>query len=316
MVSNPRTLVLSLVLTAVALLGFSTPSFAQDNENVLAQLSGTSEMTVERSKWGVSYFNFSSSDMAGMNRGGASWSIYQYLSLNYYLDYNQKISLRPTFITNTAGYDAGGNAKQLQTQAHDFALTYSNYSLASFPGEWDLSGTFYLYAPTSQSAQDKRWAAHVASWLIFTKVLDRNWALTYNMKPHYWFNTQKAYRKTSTRTFPDGGSSTRIFAENNQMAELTHYLELSRYWNRIFTPQLAVGFTHEWYTDSDQADSRPAVQEYLTVQPSTWIFVNRKLKFIAGVSNQVNIRDRRGEPFRLFREEDNQYYIMTFWSLM
>lgn len=311
---NPVVRLLSFA-ALIAALAAPLTAHAQDNEYIFNTTGQMSDLGL--SKWGLSYFNFSSAEMEYANRGGASAYIYQYLSFNYKFAPDQRFAIRPAFGTETAGvYDNFGNTRPMSTKLSDLHVTYSNYNIASFPGEFDLSGTFYLYAPTSESSQEKKWAARVRSWMILKKTLDRNWTVTYNAKPEYFFNTQKAYRSERVNVDPAGQTFTTIRANNNKMAEYDHYLEISRYANKYFTPQLSVGWVYEWYHDSNEADSRDLVSESFKIAPSTWINVNRQLRFIVGVENQVNIRRPTNGEFRLFREQDNQYYLMTFWTIM
>ncbi|MFN7728264.1 MAG: hypothetical protein ACK5P7_03835 [Bdellovibrio sp.] len=303
------------LITLAALLSASFTAKAQDNEYLFSSANQMSDLGL--SKWGLSYFNFSSGDMEYVNRGGGSAYIYQYLSFNYKFAPDQRFAIRPAFGTETAGvYDNFGNTRPMSTKLSDLHVTYSNYNLASFPNEFDLSGTFYLYAPTSESAQKKKWAARIRSWLILKRTINRNWTVTYNAKPEYFFNTQKAYRNERENTDPAGQKFLSVRADNNKLGELDHYIEVSRYANKWFTPQLSVGWVYEWYQDSKEADSRDLVSETFKIAPSTWINVNRQLRFIVGVENQVNIRRPSEGQFRLFREQDNQYYLMTFWTIL
>lgn len=305
---------LSTVLTSAFLAVFPCIVQAQDNAHILDAIEGVSPDS--DSTWGLSYFNLTAANLPLVNRGGASWNIYQYLSFNYKFDGGkQRFGIRPTFITQTAGVvNSFGDTVPMETRIHDFHLTYSNYEMGTMPGDWDVSGTFYLYFPTSKSSQDKKWATHVSSWMIFDRAINRDWNITWNFKPHYWFNTQKAYRSEKTTTSPNGSSFTRVYANNNQTAEVTQYFEISRYFNSIFTPQLSIGTQHEWYSDSNEANSNPAVTDALIVAPSTWIEVNRKLRFIFQIENQIDIRTPK-QDFQLFRESELQYLIFTFWTI-
>lgn len=267
--------------------------------------------------WGMSYFNFTSGEVEYVNRGGGSWNIYQYVSLNRKLSPSSKFSVRPAFNSQTAGvYDNYGNTRPMKTELSDFHVSYADYELASFPGDWELSGMFYAYLPTSESSQAKKWALRLRSWMILEKPLNRYWSIGYNAKPEYFFNTQRAYRNEKTNLSPDGREFKSVRADNNKLAKLDHYVQISRYVNRTITPQLDLGFTHEWYETSAEADSRALVSDKFKIAPNAEIQVNRQLRFIVGLENSIDVRDRRGKPFKLFQEEDNQYYLMTFWTIL
>lgn len=293
----------------VALLGILSV------QSVFAQTSGTSSSSSSSllgGDWSSSYFNFTVAGKDAVDHGVGSWNIYQYVALLYRIDENQKVSFRPAFNTQTSGQDQFGNSKENKTTLADFHITYSNYTLANFPGEWDLSGTFYIYWPTSDSSQQKKWLSRVQAWLIFDKKFDRDWSMTYNVKPDYYFHTQQAFRNETV--YPDGGRS--VKSDNNQIGKLDHYVSFSRYVNKIFTPQLDIGLSHEWYYTSEEASSKPSVAEYFKIAPNSWIMLSKRVKFIAGIENRIDLRDRRGEDFQLFRDKETSYYLMSFISLM
>lgn len=269
------------------------------------------------SPWGLSYYNFGSVNSDVANYGGASWSVYQYFSLNYKMNKDERFTVRAPFTTKTSGFGSDGQNQQMSTTAGEFQGTYSNYSLAKLPGDWNLSGTFYGYLPTSESAQEKRWAARVSSWLIFEKKINSDWTITYNAKPDYYFNTQKAYRAERPQ-FNRATGETTIVAKyyNNMIGKYDQYFELSRRINDTFTPFVASGVIHEWYYPSDQTKSGDSLVETFKVAPGTWINVNQQLRFIVAAEDRINLRDRRGGDARLFRDNETQYYFMTFWTIL
>ena len=268
------------------------------------------------SNWAVSYFNFSSTDVGAVKAGGNSWNIYQYLAWNRRLGPDQRLSLRAAFDTQTAGFANGGDqVRQMDTKLGDAHFTYSDYSLAHFQGEWDLSATSYLYLPTSQTSQDKRWSTRLASWLIFSNVLNRHWLLTYNMKPEYYFNTQRSYRQTGEATYPDATLPYPARAVNNMRGQLQHYVELTRYLNRYFSPQASVGFTHAEYEDSAQSNINPASVNTFDLSLSSWVTINNKLRFIVGVQDQVDLAKNAASTRSLFHDRDMEYYVMSFLSV-
>ncbi len=326
MKSNAALLTLSFVLMAAFGASAQTQSSTIDVQSSVPSSSGasyssTSEMSAEFSEftplggWGLSYFNIATADSERVNTGGASWNIYQYLSGNYKFAADQRFAVRLPFTTKTAGvYNRFGNVTPLETTLDDMHIVYNNYALASFPWEWDLSGTFYAYAPTSKRSQDKKWITRLRAWFMFQKALDRNWTVSYNIKPEYFVNSQRAYRREINDTRADGSTFTSVRAENNQQAEVQHYLEINRYWNRYFTPSLEVGFNTTWYETSDEANYSDLIREQFMISPGTWIHFSRGFRIKIGVENQHNIRTPQ-KPFALFREEDNQYKLLTFWTI-
>lgn len=312
MLIQVRNLVLVLMLLVSGLF-YSADVRAQDSDMV--SFTRVPENNSVVSNLGLSYWSLTSVGKPALIEGGASAFMYQYLSLNYRINQNERFTLRPTYIVNTAGHNKYGDSVPLTVTPHDFHMTYSNFKMAELPHDMDLSGTFYLYLPTSEAAQERRWAFGLRSWLRLEKRLDHRWSVTYNMKPKFWALTQNAYRSSFERTRPNGDTYMDTRANANQVAEYEHYLEFARYYNKYLTPKFEVGMVHEWYANSDYASRRSSVDESLRFSFGSWINVNRQLRFIASVQNTVNIRDRY-KPFGFFRSDDTEFVLMTFLTLL
>lgn len=306
-----RTLIQLMGLVVVLLMSVGVR--AQDSDMV--SFTRIPEGNSFASKLGLSYWSLTSVEKPTLLEGGASAFVYQYLSLNYRINQTERFTMRSAYLMDTAGYNKYGESIPLTIKPHDFHVTYSNFKMAELPNDMELSGTFYLHFPTSESSQDKRWAFRLASWMRLEKKLDHRWSLTYNMKPKFWALTQNSYRTSRTASRPDGSTYEDVRANVNQLAEYEHYLELSRYYNSWLTPKAEVGMIHEWYADSDMASGRTSVAESLRFSVGSWININRQLRFIASLQNTINLRDRY-KPFGLFREDETEVVVMTFLTLL
>jgi hypothetical protein len=290
-------------------------STTTNTESVSSSTQSVAPAPSDVSPWGFSYFNLAISDAQTANYGGASWNMYQYFQTAYKANRTERYTLRYAYNTQTSGFNRFGQTQESKTTAADLHATYSNFALAKFT-DWNLSGTFYAYAPTSESSIEKKWTARVSSWLIFENKLDRNWTLTYNSKPDYYFNTQKAYRSERETTLPDGTKIVSAKAQNNMIGKYDHYFEISRYLNKTFTPSANIGVVHEWYYPSEQANTKDSVVENFKLSLGSWVYVNSNLKFIVAADNRIDLRDRRGNEAQLFRESEIGYTIFTFWTIL
>jgi hypothetical protein len=265
-------------------------------------------------RWGLSYFNVTNADFNLTNYGGGnSLGIYQYFSMNYGLNSDERLSFRIPFTVVTPGvYNSAGDSRPYTTYPGDLHGTYSNYNLSQL-GPWKLSGTFYLYDPTTQNSIDKMWIARTSAWLIFENKLNDKWSVFYHNKPDFYLNTQKSYRVEKSKALPDGSVLTDAFPDANQIGKLDHYVQVSRSFGRDFSAQLDVGIVHEWYADS-QWVNRPLLVERFKFAPNINFAVAGPLRFLFGVENKIDIRSPK-KSFALFREEECSYYLMTFWTL-
>lgn len=294
---------------------------AQETSHSVNQESNSS-----RSKWGASYFNFASTEVEAAEKGTPAISTYNYLSANYKFAKDQRLSLRPAWFMSSEGVNGRGESKQSDVALGDLHLNYSNYSLGLLPGDWELSGQAKLYFPTSESAQMKKTIVYFKGELISEKPLPGGWLLQYTAKPGYWFQSQRSFRNEFQRTsYRTGLEETVVDARVNKWGELNHYFGVGKYVNSIFTPKLEVGFLHEWYYNSEQVFRSSASSNKLKIAPNTEIHVSRKLWFVFGVENQIELNDSRiaangwqnrdGQSIKLFDAPETQYYLMTFLSL-
>lgn len=293
-------------------------SLSLQSSLVFAQGSSSSSIETKKEsgpRWGLSYFNFSTSDASISNYNLASWNIYQYFSINYILNKNERFTFRPSFIVQTSGVmDNFGNSRGFTSFPSDFHMTYSNYELKRWNSDLNFSGTFYLYLPTTEFSQNKKWAARTSAWLILDNQISTKWKLSYNMKPDYYWLTQKSYRNEKVKTLANGGTSTDVYPDANMIGKLDHYAELTYSVSDNFSPGLAVGLIHEWYADSQWTTNKLNTDRF-KFSPNVFFRVHPQLAFITGVENKIDIRDPK-KSFSLFREEENQYYVMTFWTLL
>lgn len=282
------------------------------------------------SKWGASFFSLSSVMHKQIQDGAASISNYAYVGANYKLSPDERINIRPAFTVATAGYDQYGVYQKLETKIADLYLNYANYKLALLPGEWGLSGQFRIYFPTSESMQSKRTIAYLHSWMIAEKIFRHGWGVRYNFRPTYYIQSQKAYRNEYDRVNSDGSTSTFIESGANLIGKLDHYVTVGKYLNEIFTPQVEMGFIHQWSYTSDQVNRGSASRNQLKIAPGTEIHVNRSLWFILAAESAVDLNDtrsnfkdgtlrwddNRGNHIDLFRPENTQFLLFTFWSFL
>lgn len=267
--------------------------------------------------WGLSYFNLSAADASLLDDGAASWNLYQFFAFNYRFDWSRRISARVAFSTQTPGaYDSRGNVRSFDTKGNDFHIVYNDFNTAELPGEWDLSSAYYLYLPTSENSRNRRWIARVRAWYNFETKLNRKTLFAIWVKPEYFFNTQKAFRRETFNTAADGSTFFRVSAANNTRATLETSAVTTYALNSTLSPQLSFGFTQTWMEDSSQLQNQTIFRDSLTIQLASWININRQLRFLAGIGNEIGLTNRSTpKTFRLFHPEENQIYVLTFWNL-
>lgn len=276
------------------------------------------------SKWGYSYYAFSNVNGQALREGSPTTFTYNYLSANYKLSRSERINIRPVYGLTTTGFVDKNEIQKGKVELLDFYLNYANRDLALLPGDWQLMGEFRVYFPTSQAKQDQKTIVYLRQKMISEKSLGKGWFANYTSELTYYVQSQKAYRKETTKYYADGGTSTRVRAEANKIGDLDHRFGIGKYINKIFTPKLDVGFVHEWDHTSDQVQGGSASSNEFKISPNTEIHVTRDLWFILGVESKVDINDTRytsqwedgrGQSINMFRPENTQYFLMTFLTI-
>lgn len=292
-------------LLFLSLLFLTQFAFAADDDSSESNTTATTYSTDTQkagSRWGLSYFNFSNADKSSVDDGYGSWSIYQYLSINYKISKDERFHIRPAMTVITPGFDKFNNSKSFQTIDNDFHIAYTNYTMLSPESDYNLVGRFYMYFPTTEGAKNKKWVTRLKSWMTLEKAVTKDFVVSYNFKPDYFMHTQKAYK--TEKSFG-------AVADNNQIGSLDHYIELGYRLNKWFTPQLDIGMVHDWYHTSAEADSMPALVEKYKIAPTTWFNLANSLKFILGVEYKY---DAKAANFS--NPDEVNYYIMTFATFL
>lgn len=277
--------------------------------------SGENELSTSVSNpWGLSAFGLSVVDRNLIRSPVPSVFTYSYLSFSYRLSRDERLSLRPVFLIDSAGSNRFNGDVPFRASTGDFEVTYVDYRAAEFAGI-RLITNYYFDFPTSESAQTKKYLGILKGWFMFEKPLDVNWTLTYHNRPKVWLHRQRSYEYETVRFDANGMAQTQTRKSLNQLAQLEHSLEISRYMNRAFTPFAEVGLVHEWFPDEPEISRDPSSRNYLSHSVGTWINVNRALRFRAFMQGQADLRPG-GKPFGLFRDEDTNYVVMTFISML
>jgi len=292
------------------------PLFTAVAQQPVSQISAQDLIDANRD-WGLSYFNFSSTRSGLANEGPSSWNIYQFIAFNYRFDWSRRLSIRASFTTKTPGvYDKRGNVNDFNTQPGDLHFVYNQFNLLELPHEWDLSAAYYLYLPTSENSIERRWIARTRAWFNFETKVNRRTLLAVWIRPEYFLNTQKSFRKETNNVAPDGTLFSRVRAVNNTRGTLQTSIVASYAATQIFTPQVSLGYNQTWTENSKFVRDQATYRDSLGFELATWITINRSLRLLAGYSNEVGLTNRyTSQKPRLFHADDSQYFLMTFWNL-
>lgn len=297
----PATIIRSVAILAPILM------ISLFGPNCLAQES-TSRVDVDasgndHSAWGLSAFALTAASRGAVNEGGASVFTYAYPSINYRLGYGRKVALRPVFLIDTYGKDDRGAMKNNQARTGDMRFVYSDYNMIRYGDYTTFGGSSYFDYPTSESSLNRKIYGKLSGWYQVAHILTPRLSVIYNIKPELVINS-----RSSTKS---GRSN-----NNNTLAEWDHYLEMVYDINRTIAPVASIGYRHQFW-QADPGGSRQRLHEdYFKSGFGSWITVNRRVRFLALVQNEVNLRARNG--IGLYRDENSEtdFVLLTFASLL
>ena len=256
----------------------------------------------KKSKWGYSAFSFISApfELPVKDRTSLMTS-YNYVSFNYKLDYTRRISIRPTFNMNTAGYDViGREDTAAEVALGDMYLQYADYNFALLPGNIGVLAQFRIFLPTSESSREQKTLAKLGGWFIFSHPFSDGWQVNYHLKGYYYWQSQKSYLNSDTGRL-----------SHTKQYKLENYIELGKMFNETFGFSMTLNFTMEEKHGSDLYNDE--ARHINTLKTGITIRYNYawNLNFIFGIDNQIyNVNNQ--DKHTLLQPEDLSFILLTF----
>lgn len=257
------------------------------------------ELPNQKSKWGLSFFNWASQSVEYSEEGSAQLSMYNYLSFDYRINWSSKFSIRPEFYMASAGVSNYGYREDKSSlEMGDIYLQYSNFNWALLPGDIGLLGSLRVYIPSSDFSKAARTITQLQARMIFTKPFGKGFEINYHLRPKYWVQTQRGY----INPFSNGISQNRI-------AEVEHFLEFAQAFSAKFGISQQIGMTDAWYYSVPSAGKPDLVRE--TIDISTAVSYNLGgVGFKGGITNNIPMKPVR--DFKIYGRSDSQYFLMTY----
>lgn len=256
----------------------------------------------KRSKWSYSFFSFLSAPYELPVKDRTSLiNSYNYVSFNYKIDYTRRITIRPTFNMNTAGYDViGREDKAAKIELGDLYLQYADYNFALLPGNIGVLAQFRIFLPTSESSKLQKTLAKLGGWFIFSHPFGDSWELNFHTKGYYYWQSQKSY---------DGGNS---YPSHTKKYKWENYFELGKMFNETFGFSASLGLTMEEKNGSDVYGDEARHVNTLKAGISVRYNYAWYLNFIFGIDNQIyNVNNEQDHT--LLQPDDLQFILLTFF---
>lgn len=286
--------------------GFGATTSSASGTSVSPRESSTRP---SRSPFGLSYFNRGTVDASIADGPGfASWSVYQYLSLNYRLDRDTRLALRLPMTFQTEGSSNMAGTPRAFTGTHgNLRGVYTTYNLVSGPGSIDWDADWLVDLPTSESSRLQGWHARVKTEWEGTWRRGR-FDFSLNLEPEYFFIS-----RTHTERLDERGRFPRVSRDNSRMAASREYVRTTYNVTDTWGPQMELGLEHNWIHAG--RGPQPTNEDFARLALGATWSPTRRLGFVAGAENKIDMRDRARGDWQLYRDTETQYYVLTFLTL-
>lgn len=275
--------------------------FGTDGSNVMSSLK-------------YSYFSIGGLTSDQIEKGGGSFSNYNYIGINYKVSDDRKVALRLPFYFNTAGFDKYGANQVQKIELADVVLASTFYDLG-YIGPVDFSGTVKLGLPTSNYSQMNKMIAFLSMDLFADYTPARYTTLTYLLKPRVYLQSQKAFFDSTTPLRADGAYVTDP-RRTNKIADFEQSLQITRDLSSKYAIRARVGTDETWYYGSDSE----ALNESHVTSGIAGLAVSASLSrtwmMQVGVENKPKLMPYRNkktnevlEEVAFFRPKDNSYTL-------
>lgn len=256
-----------------------TSSFAQDKADSVMSLDRETSVPMEtasstRVKTNnrevvpfsvTAYFLGGYSDQQFYNENPSFGIFDSYISFNYHINRDIRVSARPAFGYATAGNGRNGDRVNNEDKAtirdFSFAASIRNIGEDWLPDDVTLKFKPRLFLPTSDASKDQGTIAKFRfEWEIKYYVGRYNNFRVY-LVPNYYFQRNTVYASQPVGTKPSLLYTTR-------MADSEHGVEYSYDINKYFALKPAIGFEESWSNTSQANSDREKVQ----FRESSWYY--------------------------------------------
>ncbi len=207
-----------------------------------------------------------------------------YISFNYKISRDLKISARPAFGYSTAGKNIFGQEVTDKIRARDFSLVakISNIFENFLPAEIDLSNSFRLYFPTSDLSRDMGLIARLRYELEGKYNFNKISSFRYYAKPSYYFQRSTTYFDNSNPKSPNSVKTT-------NKIDLEHGGEFSFEMNKYFAVKPGFEIQEKW---SNSSEDKKKPELHTSIVRSALGFevrANRDINFTIGIQDSRDL---------------------------
>lgn len=270
-----------LLVAMMFAAGFANAQSENESAPAGSSTASVGEKKTERNKFGVSWYFLGGQTLNKDSQQLSSFDIFDsYLSFNYRVSDDFRISARPSFGYAMQGTTNSGRETNDKARIRDFSFVaaFSNLFEESLPAEWSYRFAPRLYLPTSDGSKEEGMIAR----LRLEQSLRWNFAkyteLSIYAKPSYYFQRSTAY-------VPAGSTKPRT----TRAADSEHGVELSRSLSKMFSIKPALNFVDNWSNASGANNKDTFRSSVLDYRLGLEVRAMKELSFTIGVQREQDL---------------------------
>ncbi len=207
-----------------------------------------------------------------------------YLSFNYKISRDLKISARPAFGYSTAGRNIFNDIVTDKIRTRDFSIVakISNLLENVLPADLDLSNAFRLFFPSSDASRDQGMIARLRYEIEGKSNFNKSLGFRYYAKPSYYFQNSTTYLDNSNPKKPNAVKTT-------SKIDLEHGGEFNFDMNQYFSLKPGFEFQEKWSNSSADLNKPEIHLTGLRTGLGLEIRPNRDMNFTIGIQDSRDL---------------------------
>ena len=284
------------VLLVAMIFAASFANAQSENESTAAGTNTASvgEKKAERSKFGVTWYFLGGQTVSNQTGEFSSFDIFDsYVSFNYKISEDFRISARPAFGYALQGTTNSGRETNDKARIRDFSFVaaFSNLFEESLPSTMSYRFAPRLYLPTSDGSKEEGMIAR----LRLEQSLRWNFAkyteLSFYAKPSYYFQRTTSYVNSAGKI------------RTTKAADSEHGVELSRSLDKMFSFKTALNFIESWSNASGANNQDTFRSSVLDYRMGLEVRAMKELSFTLGVQREQDLLAKK--------DDEMSYTILT-----
>lgn len=274
-----------LLVAMMFVAGFAN---AQSDEAAGSSTASVGENKLEKSKFGISWYFIGGQTLNQETEQLSSFDIFDsYLSFNYKVSNDFRISARPAFGYALQGTTNSGRETNDRARVRDFSFVaaFSNVFESYLPASVDYRFAPRLYLPTSDGSKEEGMIARLRLEQSLRWNFARYSSLNFYAKPSYYFQRSTTYVNSAGKI------------RTTKAADSEHGVELSYSLSKMFSVKPALNFIESWSNASaanNQSTYRSSVVDY---RLGLEVRAMKELSFTIGVQQEQDLLAKQDDEF-------------------